>query len=362
MSQDSEHTAAAGHDRVTIAVSMGDPFGIGPEIVAEALRVCVAPESSSRAIVFGSADILARAAQAAGFAPRWAVIPLRDWRNGASEDPCVVVVDDPVDDPPPSTPGPTAHGGRSSFGWVELAIEACRLPEGHPCRADAIVTAPISKTSWHLAGHGEYPGHTELLASRFGAERHGMLFVGPSLRVMLVTIHVPLRAVSGELTTGGVLNAIELAHGACIALGVARPRIAVCGLNPHAGEGGLLGAEDDLMISPAVQRATRKGILAVGPLAADSLFRDAAAPPIGKGLFDCVVAMYHDQGLIPAKLLDGMKTVNATIGLPVPRTSPAHGTAFDIAGKNLADATSMIEAVQLAAHMARQRRRGLNKP
>ncbi|MFN7021885.1 MAG: 4-hydroxythreonine-4-phosphate dehydrogenase PdxA [Phycisphaerales bacterium] len=361
MSRDPDHTAASGHDRVTVAVSMGDPFGIGPEIVAEAVRRCVPADRPLRAIVFGSADILARAALAAGFAPPWAVISLRDWRKGACETSGVVVVDDPVGDAPPSTPGPTAHGGRSSFAWVERAIEACRLPEGHPGRADAMVTAPISKTSWHLAGRSEHPGHTELLASRFGAERHGMLFVGPSLRVMLVTIHVPLRIVSGELTSSGVLNAIELAHEACTALGVASPRIAVCGLNPHAGEGGLLGSEDDLIISPAVRSAAARGILAVGPLAADSLFRDAAAPPIGKGLFDCVVAMYHDQGLIPAKLLDGMKTVNVTTGLPVPRTSPAHGTAFDIAGKNLADATSMIEALKLAARMARQRRRGVNK-
>ena len=186
-----------------------------------------------------------------------------------------------------------------------------------------------------------------------------MLFVGPHLRVMLATIHVPLMEVGGLLTTLRVLEAIELAHQACVELGSSRgasPRVAVCGLNPHAGEGGILGAEDDRIIAPAVAQARANGIDAHGPLAADTVFRAAAAPPMGKGQYDCVVAMYHDQGLIPVKLVDGEEAVNVTVGLPTIRTSPAHGTAFDIAGKNVASATSMKCAIELAIRTVREER------
>jgi len=249
-------------------------------------------------------------------------------------------------------PGPSVLGGRVSFESVEAAIAAAKASATHEGpRCDAIVTAPISKTSWELAGHREFPGHTELLADRFGAARHAMLFVGPLLRVILVTIHVPLRRVPELLTTAGVLDAIELGDAACKLLGVAAPRIIVCGLNPHAGEGGILGEEDDRVIRPAVLTAASRGIDVRGPAPADAVFLDAV-----KGEFDLVVAMYHDQGLIPAKLVDREGTVNVTVGLPHPfrpgewliRTSPAHGTAFDIAGRNLASERSMRAALEAA--------------
>ncbi len=361
---------------------MGDPLGIGAEIICKSLadhRL----RAAARYRVHGSQFALTRAAKAAGIPPFWTLSsPLAPPQHSD-----VVLIDTGADDnhpEPTSPPGPTKRGGEQSFQWVEAAIRDAQRATGHPDRADAIVTAPISKTSWNLAGHTQFPGHTELLAARFGAPRSGMLFVGPHLRVMLATIHVPLMEVGGLLTTRRVLEAIELAHEGCLAvppdvaaLGDSRcgraessttgspqsrtsggtpPRIAVCGLNPHAGEGGILGTEDDRIIAPAVAQARAKGINATGPLPADTLFRAAAAPPMGKGQYDCVVAMYHDQGLIPVKLVDGEEAVNVTVGLPTIRTSPAHGTAFDIAGKNAASPTSMRCAIELAIRMAERKR------
>ena len=360
---------------------MGDPLGIGAEIICKSL-VDPRLRLAARYRVHGSAAAMGRAAGAAGIPPFWMrpqdMVPGGDWD--------VVLIDDGAaaeDSPTASASGPTKRAGERSFRWVEDAIRDAQRTPGDPDRADAIVTAPISKTSWHLAGHTRFPGHTELLAARFGATRSGMLFVGPHLRVMLATIHVALMEVGRLLTTQRVLEAIELAHEGCLAvppvvaaLGdhrcgragfsdtdspqsrtVGGTRIAVCGLNPHAGEGGILGFEDERIIAPAVAQARAKGIDAHGPLPADTVFSAAAAPPVGKGLYDCVVAMYHDQGLIPVKLVDGERAVNVTVGLPTIRTSPAHGTAFDIAGKNVASAASMRCAIELAIWMVAGKQR-----
>jgi 4-hydroxythreonine-4-phosphate dehydrogenase len=352
--------------RPVLAVSMGDPSGIGPEIIVKALADRVLRQRA-RYRVFGSSRAMDATARAAGITPYW-------WRIAHDADAAmigaalhhdVLVLDYPEFDVEPGSseaeparPGPSAAGGAASFRWVEDAIVAAKHPVNHPMHADAIVTAPISKTSWTMAGgaHKQFPGHTELLAHRLHAKRHGMLFVGPSLRVMLVTIHIPLMAVGPHLTTRRVLDAIELAAQSCREMGMVQPRIAVCGLNPHAGEGGILGDEDERVIRPAVAMAGEKGIDATGPWPADTLFLAAAAPPHGKGMYDCVVAMYHDQGLIPVKLLDREKAVNVTVGLPTVRTSPAHGTAFDIAGMNRADAGSMRAAVEVAIGMAESAR------
>jgi 4-hydroxythreonine-4-phosphate dehydrogenase len=339
------HTTPQGSTGPTIAISLGDPLGIGAEIVCKAL----APEgvrNAARFRVHGARWAMEAAARAAGIAPFWRCAGTASdggW-TGA------ILLDDGANDERAFaglTPSPTKRGGELSFRWVEDAIRDAMRPPGDPMRADAIVTAPISKTSWNLAGRAEFPGHTELLAARFGAKRSGMMFVGPHLRVMLATIHVPLMDVGRLLTTERVLEAIELAHQ----VRGTRPRIAVCGLNPHAGEGGILGTEDDRVIAPAVSQARAKGIDAHGPLPADTVFKAAAAPPMGRGEYDCVVAMYHDQGLIPVKLIDGERAVNVTVGLPTIRTSPAHGTAFDIAGKNTASAASMRAAIELAIRM-----------
>lgn len=322
-----------------IAISLGDPLGIGPEIILKALGDARL-RSAARYRIHGSRAALERAARFTGLSV--AVL----------DDAGVKIVDDGAFDAAllgTSTPGPTAAGGAASFRWVEAAIDDAKRG------AAAIVTAPISKTSWSLAGHTDFPGHTELLAARFGAKRSGMLFVGPHLRVMLATIHVPLMDVGRLLTAARVGEAIELAAEACRGLGIGSPRVAVCGLNPHAGEGGILGAEDDRVIAPAIAAARAKGIDVRGPLPGDTVFGAAAAPPFGKGQYDCVVAMYHDQGLIPVKLIDGERAVNVTVGLPTIRTSPAHGTAFDIAGRGVASATSMVESIDLTIRVAARR-------
>lgn len=352
---------------------MGDPLGIGPEIIVKALAQR-GVRDAAKFHVYGIESCLARAADRGGYARDWTTIGV-EGSPGAELPARDVVVFDHADLGPgqsqsgtalpgnadtgrkpgvTSRPGPTARGGRASLAFLEGAVAAAKLPRGHPRHATAIVTAPISKTSWNLAGEGRYPGHTELLAARFDAPRVAMMFVGPSLRVVLVTIHVPLRDVPGLLTTRKVEDAIDLGRGGCIRLGIGVPRIAVCGLNPHAGEGGILGTEDDGIIRPAIAGARARGIDARGPFPADTVFLGAAT-----GEYDLVVAMYHDQGLIPIKLLDRDRAVNFTVGLSktgeggVIRTSPAHGTAFDIAGKNLARPDSMIAAIELAARVAR---------
>ncbi|MBC7834190.1 MAG: 4-hydroxythreonine-4-phosphate dehydrogenase PdxA [Phycisphaerales bacterium] len=352
---------------VPLAISMGDPLGIGPEVVARALD---GHAWASPIVVFGMEWALRRAAAQADVRPFWRSLLrsqlLAGTGGAAPEAGEVVLVDDDRFEPghpdfaPRGKPRPTRAGGEASFQHVLDAIELCNRRRGDPWRAAGIVTAPIAKASWELAGHaggegggrgeGRAPGHTELLAERFESPRSAMLFVGPRLRVILVTIHVPLGEVPGLVTIERVLRAIELGHEACVSLGVPSPRIAVCGLNPHAGEGGLMGIEDEREIRPAIEAATRNGIRASGPWPADTIFKAAAA-----GEHDLIVAMYHDQGLIPVKLVDGFNTVNVTVGLPVVRTSPAHGTAFNIAGRGVADPASMVAAIELAESMCRQK-------
>jgi 4-hydroxythreonine-4-phosphate dehydrogenase len=213
-----------------------------------------------------------------------------------------------------------------------------------------MVTGPISKHAWHLAGplagRGRFPGHTEMLQSRYHAKRVVMMFRAPKFCVSLATAHVPLMDVRDVMTIGRVYDAIDLGAEGCRRLGIAEPRIAVCGLNPHAGEAGLMGDEESRLIEPAIQVAVEQGLRVRGPFPGDTIFGRALA-----GEFDLVVAMYHDQGLIPVKLLDRDASVNITMGLPTVRTSPDHGTAFDIAGKGRAEAGSMIAAIDTAVRM-----------
>ncbi len=345
-------STAPAHTRPIVAVSMGDPAGIGAEIIVKALADKVL-RAAARFHILGLAACLEAAAVRAGISPFW-------WRiqHGSRLAETVTVHDAVVFDYPEfsafldtaaaANPGPSKAGGEASFRFVEDAISAAQLPRENPLHAVAIVTAPISKTSWDLAGRSRYPGHTELLAERFRTKRTAMMFFGPTLRVALVTVHIPLMEIRDVLTIGRVFDTIDLGHEACRAAGIGAPRIAVCGLNPHAGEDGLMGDEEARIIKPAIQLASDNGIDARGPYAADAVFLDAA-----KGKFDLVVAMYHDQGLIPVKLLDRERAVNVTVGLPggAIRTSPAHGTAFDIAGKNLASPGSMHAAIELAIKM-----------
>ncbi|MFG0275470.1 MAG: 4-hydroxythreonine-4-phosphate dehydrogenase PdxA [Phycisphaerales bacterium] len=341
--------------RPTVVVSMGDPLGIGPEVVVKALAD-PALRRSARFVVRGLAEPMHYAADMAEIEPYW-------WRVQHDSDLAphamghsVVVLDYDefaIHGAPGAGlegPRPTRAGGQASFAWVEHAIEDCKRDARDPLRADAICTAPISKAAWHMAGRGKYPGHTELLATRFNARRHTMMFVGPRLRVALATAHIPLNDIRNALTIGRVFDPIDLGADTCRMLGIDRPRIAVCGLNPHAGEGGLLGDEETRLIEPAIRLAQDAGIDARGPFPADTIFHKAL-----DGKFDLVVAMYHDQGLIPVKLLEWRDSVNVTAGLPVPRTSPDHGTAYDIAGRNKADASSMKAALELAVKMATAR-------
>ncbi len=346
-------------DAPVLGVTMGDPGGIGPEIVVKALADTAARDPGARFIVFGSGSALHRAAEREAVEPFW-------WRvergspllESATSHRVLLIDSDPAvraamraDDPAAPirfTADPTRLGGELSFRWVCDAIDAALLPPGTPGRVDGIVTAPICKAAWHLAGHTRWPGHTELLASRLNASRVAMMFAGPSLRVALATVHIPLMEVRDVLTIGAVHTAIDLGVWGCRRLGVENPRVAVCGLNPHAGEGGLMGDEENRLISPAIEVARGQGVRVDGPFPADTIFARAAA-----GEFDLVVAMYHDQGLIPVKLLDRDRSVNITAGLPVVRTSPDHGTAFDIAGRGVADAGSMAAAIETALRMLR---------
>ena len=216
-------------------------------------------------------------------------------------------------------------------------------------KVDAVVTAPITKETLKMAGY-PYPGHTELLAELTGAKEYSMLLTGGGLRVVLVTIHEALRDVPGLVRKEGVYRAIRHADDACRMMGIPEPKVAVCGLNPHAGESGLFGDEEITEISPACREARDAGINVFGPLPADTLFHRALNHD-----FDAVVAMYHDQGLGPLKMLAFGHAVNVTLGLPIIRTSVDHGTAYDIAGKGIANPDSLVEAIKLAALMAGKR-------
>ncbi len=238
----------------------------------------------------------------------------------------------------PGKPGLAA--GRAQLQYIEEAVEAARAGQ-----LDALCTAPVSKEQIARTGF-PFSGHTELLAERFGVEVL-MLLDGPRLRVALATNHLPLAEVPAAITRERLVKQLKLLSLTLTPSLGRKPRIAVCGLNPHAGDGGLLGQEELRTISPAIAQARRAGIDCRGPFAADGLFAQ-----VGRMPFDVVLALYHDQGLVASKALDFVHTVNVTLGLPVPRTSPDHGTAYDIAGKNRADAEPMIAALLHAAELA----------
>jgi 4-hydroxythreonine-4-phosphate dehydrogenase len=235
----------------------------------------------------------------------------------------------------------TAAAGRAAYDAIVRAVEDARAG-----RIDAIATAPINKEAFALA-ELPWPGHTDLLAHLTGARRVAMMFYTEALRVVLATVHVPLREVSDVLTQARLEDTIELSASELPRFGLPSPRLAVAGLNPHAGEHGLLGHEEDDVLAPAIAACVARGIDVRGPFPADTLFNRAM-----KGEFDAVVACYHDQGLIPVKLVAFGRAVNVTLGLPIIRTSVDHGTAFDIAGQGIADPSSMIEAIRLAARLA----------
>lgn len=242
------------------------------------------------------------------------------------------------------TPGKiTAEASRTAAAAIERAVRGCLDGE-----LDAMVTAPVCKEGLKLAGIN-YPGHTEMIAELTGTKRYGMMLTGKGLRVMLATRHLPLRAVADALTQKDVQESIELTGETLNWFGIKNGRIGVCGLNPHAGDGGALGDEEQTVIAPAIRAACAKGFNAIGPVPADVIFYQAL-----NGRFDAVVAMYHDQGLGPLKMHAFDCGVNLTAGLPIIRTSPDHGTAFNIAGKGIAKPDSMIAAIETAIQLAKQ--------
>jgi len=334
------HEEAMGDYQPTIGITMGDPCGVGAEVVVKALAE---PQLRGRAkfVVFGLSEQLVYTADMLE-----ADLPFHrdhheDIRKYAHE---LVVLDyDEISMPARMHRGPSKIGGQASMAFCVDAIEAAKAG-----LIDAVVTAPISKASWHLAGHRKYPGHTELLKHKCRARHVAMMFVAPQLKVALATVHTSLMHIRDLFTIGCVFNPIDLADRALREwFGIEHPRIAVCGLNPHAGEDGSFGDEETRVIEPAILMATEAGIRVEGPFPADTLFLKAL-----ENRYDCIVAMYHDQGLIPVKLLAWREAVNVTLGLPILRTSPDHGTAFDIAGKSRADPTSMIAATNLAIDLA----------
>ena len=330
-------------DRPIIGITMGDPCGIGAEIIVKALTDADL-RYRARYVIFGFSEQLAFTADRLErdfvFHRAYPEAVRRYARD-------VTVVDHAELTAPAAMPrGASKFGGRTSMAFCQGAIAAAL--DG---RIDAIVTAPISKTSWQAAGFRKYAGHTELLADKCKAKHVAMMFVAPRLRVALATIHVGLAQITNHLTIGCVFNPIDLADAALRKwFGIERPRIGVAALNPHAGEDGQFGDEETRVIGPAITMACEAGIDVCGPLPADTVFLQAL-----DGRFDCVVAMYHDQALIPVKLLAWRDAVNVTLGLPIVRTSPDHGTAFDIAGKDRADASSMKAAIRLAIDLAARR-------
>lgn len=312
-------------DVTTLGITLGDPTGIGPEIVVGALAAM--PESwRGRCTVYGDRGPLERAARVLGHA----LPDVRIVGTGEGEH---------------ATPGaPDERSGAAQVSYLEAAVAAARRGE-HA----ALITAPISKL-WARRGGFPFLGHTEMLAQRLGARDVAMFFVGPKLKIALATVHRPLVEVVQELSTERIRTVVELLAGALVRdFAIAAPRIGVVGLNPHAGEDGLLGDEDEDIIKPALSAPCGSAKL-FGPLVPDAAFRDQL-----HGKYDAVVAMYHDQGLIPIKLIDFEESVNVTLGLPIVRTSPDHGTAYDIAGKGVARSASMQRAVALAIEMLRSR-------
>jgi 4-hydroxythreonine-4-phosphate dehydrogenase len=290
------------HMRPRLALTVGDPAGIGPEIALKASRDPRVLDACDP-VLYGPSDASA----------------LQRFVPGQV----------------------SADAGRAAYDAILQAVEDARAG-----RVAAIATAPVNKEAFALAGL-PWKGHTDLLAYLCGIEHVAMMFHSRRLSVVLATVHIPLAQVPAAITREGIARLIALTAREMPRFGVASPRIGVAALNPHAGEGGLMGTEDHEVLRPAIERCLKEGIAASGPFPADTVFVRAA-----RGEFDVVVACYHDQGLIPVKLLAFGEAVNVTLGLPIVRTSVDHGTAFDIAGRGVADASSMIEAVLLAARLA----------
>ena len=325
--------------RPTLAITMGDPAGIGPEIIMKALAQAEV-RALCRPLVIGDAERLRQAGAIVGSA--LAVDALAQAEDADFERAAVQCLDlkvVPADLPFGQV---SAVAGEAAYRYIEKAVEVVQAGQ-----AQGICTAPLSKEALHAAGH-KFPGHTELLAHLTGTPEVSMMLVSPKLRVIHVTTHIGLIDAIAKIEPGLVERVIARGHGVLVKAGIANPKIGVCAINPHAGENGLFGrGEEAEKIAPAIAAAQAKGWDVRGPLPADTLFFLA-----GRGDYDMVVAMYHDQGHGPIKVLGLEAGVNITVGLPVIRTSVDHGTAFDIAGRGIADERSLIEALRQAVDLA----------
>ncbi len=318
-----------------IAITMGDPAGIGPEIICKALSRAELWEICTP-VVFGDQDWMTKTAKSLSLPIRFSTL---ETSSNSTLAPALFQATN-ADLRLVELGKLSAEAGKAGVECVKSAVNSAIAGE-----VEAIVTAPLNKEAIRLAGYS-YPGHTELLAEMTNSPKYGMMLLSGNLRVVHVSTHISLLVAISRVKTERVLECIRLGNQACKKLGIAQPRIAVAGLNPHAGENGLFGREEIEEIQPAISLAQKEGILASGPHPPDTIFARTA-----KGEFDLVIAQYHDQGHIPVKLHGFDSGVNVTIGLPIIRVSVDHGTAFDIAGKGVASEESLLEAMRVAVQI-----------
>jgi 4-hydroxythreonine-4-phosphate dehydrogenase len=339
-SRESGLSGRAADGRPRIAVTMGDPAGIGPEVVLKAVAEREVLEACSPVIV-GDALLLAHTARTLGLQCGYDIVRRGEELPRESDGRPVIYHLDNIG--APVQPGVvSAKAGRASAEYIEAAVELCASGA-----VDAISTAPINKRAIFLGGYS-FPGHTEFLAHLTGAEECAMAFVASNLRIVLISTHVPLSEAIRLVERERIVRVAHLTERELRRWGIARPRIAVAALNPHGAEGGLFGVEESAEIAPAVEDCRAAGLEVTGPHSADTVFLRAS-----RGEFDAVVSCYHDQAMIPVKCLSFGEAVNVTLGLPFIRTSVDHGTAFDIAGRGVAEHSSMVAAVTLAARLSR---------
>jgi 4-hydroxythreonine-4-phosphate dehydrogenase len=319
-----------------IAITMGDAAGIGAEIIAKALY-CAEIRDYCAPVVIGDRAVMEEAISLLKLPLKLRIINSPDESKAAAG---IIELIEIGEIKKFEKGKPAAENGRACVSYIKKAVELASDK-----KVDGIVTAPISKEALKMTGM-KWHGHTEMLAELKNTKDYAMMLVGGQLRVILVTIHTSLKSVPEMIKKEGVLKTIFLARKACDMLDIKNPKIAVAGLNPHAGEAGIFGDEERYEIIPAIEEAKKQGIPVTGPYPPDTVFHKAY-----KGEIDMVVCMYHDQGLIPLKMIAFEEGVNVTVGLPFIRTSPDHGTAYDIAWKGIANPSSMLEAIKLAAKL-----------
>ena len=327
-----------------IGITMGDPTGIGPEIITKALSM-KEPFQFCRPVVFGDREVLSRAIQIQNLSATLEIIE-KVPEGGYSPGKIFLFSLSQLKKDSLHFGQPDRACGEAMVRYIDEAVKWVRIG-----KLDAITTCPINKQAMNAAGYS-FPGHTELLAHLVGASAVAMMFLGSRWKIVLVTTHLPLKEVSQYITFDRILSTIRMTdEGLRKYFGMTHPKIAVLGLNPHCGEDGLLGEEEKMEIIPAIAEAKSQGVNVEGPFPADSFFNFTRRTP-----FDAIISMYHDQGLIPVKMVDFEEAVNLTLGLPFIRTSVGHGTAYDIAGKGLANPTNLVKALLIASKLSKLKR------